>query len=175
MNSVLTSSSILGDAIKKLIVVDVSLRHPSGHLKDQKDDKIFNLMNTMIEINEMKSFDRSLVIEKLREIEHDSNVINFLLLNLVKQANGYAFDNLSLEYLRQSWLMLRRTWKEYFVPWIGETLFLKGERSDYLREDDEAEIKRLFPDSRIETVSKSGHWPHFDNQNEFINKVVSFL
>lgn len=176
MSSVLTSGSILRDAVKKLIVVDVSLRHPSGHLKVGKGDKLFDLMEIMIEINQLKSFDRSEIVEKLCKVEPDVNVINFLLLNLVKTEDGcYSFSNLAVEHLKASWKMLGRTWKEDFVPWNGETLFLKGEHSDYVRASDEAEIKRLFPNSRIETISKSGHWPHFDNPNEFINKVVSFL
>lgn len=174
MSSVLTSGSVLRDAVKKLIVVDISLRHPSAHLKDEKDDTLFNLMINMIEVNQMKSLDRSQIIEKLRKVEPDDNVINFLLLNLVKSKDGYAFNNLAVEHLKASWKMLKRTWKEYFVPWNGETLFLKGERSDYVRTNDEGEIKILFPNLLIETISESGHWPHFDNPNEFINKVITF-
>ena len=175
MSSVLTSESVLRSAVKKLIIVDISMRHPCANGPVQGNDKIYELMRKMLKINEAKTFIRSEVIAKLREVESDVNVINFLLLNLVKTDNGYAFSNLDVNNLILAHSMLKRTWKADFVPWNGETLFVKGENSDYVRSDDETEIKKFFPNSRIEIVSKSGHWPHFDNQNEFINKVAAFL
>ena len=175
MNSVLSTDSILRNAVKKLIVVDISLRHPTEHLEDRSDDKLNAFMTKMHEINEMKLVKRSDVIEKLREVESDVNVINFLLLNLVKIGDVYTFSNLELEFLMKSRQMLKRTWKKSFAPWEGETMFLKGEYSNFVTSTDESEIKKFFPNSKIETISKSGHWPHIDNHNEFITKVVEFI
>ena len=180
MSSVLRrEDSGLRDAVKKLIVVDVSLRHASAD-KTAENDHLYQLMHKMLEINALKLDKRTLVINKLREVEKDENVINFLLLNLVRLGEYFNFENLDLDEIEGAWLTLKSQWNEMkkttFVPWEGETLFLKGELSDYIREsDDFEEIKKFFPNSKIETIKKSGHWPHFDNQTEFIDKLIKFL
>ncbi len=174
MSSVLTESK-LRFAVKKLVIVGVSLRHPSA---GRENDKFFNLMTKMIEINQMRLTERADVIKELRTVEQNDNVINFLFLNLVKHYGHYTFDNLSLVNLKESWPRLKSQWskiKNDFIPWHGETLFIKGEHSDYIRTEDETEIHHYFTNSKIETISKSGHWPHFDNQEEFINKLILFL
>lgn len=176
MSSVLRGDSVMRKAVKKLIVVDVSLRHPSTD-KPIDSDHLHLLMKKMIEINNLKFSKRSDVIEELKKVEHNENVINFLLLNLTR-VNGVVFEfgNLELKYLEGSWKMLKSQWNELeFVPWEGETLFIKGELSDYIKESDNEKIYKYFPNSKIEIISKSGHWPHFDNQNEFINKMIKFL
>lgn len=176
MSSVLRENSVMRKVVKKLIVVDVSLRHSSVADKPIEDDHLHQLMKKMIEINNLKLGKRTSVIEELKKAEHDENLINFLLLNLTRVNDVFEFGNLELNYLEGAWKMLKSQWSELeFVPWEGETLFLKGELSDYIKESDHEEISKYFPKSKIETVSKSGHWPHFDNQNEFINKLIEFL
>jgi len=179
MSSVLKENSVLRDVVKKLVIVDVSLRHPSAD-KPLETDHLYKLMKKMIKINNLKLGKRLDVIEELRKVENKENVINFLLLNLTKVDDIFTFGNLELPYLEEAWKVLKFQWNEIkktsFVPWEGETLFLKGELSDlYIKESDFEEILKFFPNSKIEIIEKSGHWPHFDNQNEFINKLIKFL
>lgn len=176
MSSILRESSVLRDYVKKLVIVDVSLRHPSI---DKTTDKLKLLMETMMNINYNNVDKRLDVIKELKRVEKDENVINFLLLNLTKIDGIFKFGNLEVKYLEEAWEMLKSQWEEMkmtsFTPWEGETLFMKGERSDYINDKDTEEILKFFPNSRIEIISKSGHWPHFDNQNEFIDKLNKFL
>ena len=173
MSSVLTSGSILREAVKKLVIVDISLRHPNAHLKDS-EDKMYQIMEKMKEIDGMGLYKRIDVICELKKVEPDEKVIKLLMTNLFK-VNNFTFMDFQVDDYMSAWSMLKRTWKEGFVPWNGETLFLKGENSDYIKSTDEAEIKEFFPNSKIETISKSGHWPHLDNQDEFIQKVIKFI
>lgn len=154
--------------IKKLIIVDVSLRNPSN-------DVLYKLMTRMIEINSMKLNNRSEVIQALQEVEKDQNVINFLLLNLVKSKDTFTFKNLNIEEITAAWPILKKTWKRNFLPWDGLTLFLKGENSDYINKSDEVEITKYFPNSEIEIIEKSGHWPHIENPTDFTNKLLKFI
>jgi pimeloyl-ACP methyl ester carboxylesterase len=57
----------------------------------------------------------------------------------------------------------------------GPTLFLAGERSDYIRPRDEAAIRRLFPQARIVEVGQSGHWPHAEQPERFLSLVRQAL
>jgi pimeloyl-ACP methyl ester carboxylesterase len=57
----------------------------------------------------------------------------------------------------------------------GPTLFLRGDRSEYIISDDSAEIKRHFPLAQIETIDKAGHWLHAENPKAFFEKTLKFL
>jgi esterase len=178
MSSVLREDSPLRDAVKKLIIVDVSLRHPSAD-KSLKNDHLYKLMETMNEINGLRIDKRVDVLNELRKVEKDEHVINFLLLNLFRSDDFFKFHSLELNHLMQAWPLLKSEWNKLktnsFVPWEGEALFLKGDRSDYIRESDYGEMKKFFPNSSVEIIPNSGHWPHFDNQSVFIDKLIKFL
>ena len=57
----------------------------------------------------------------------------------------------------------------------GPTLFLAGAASDYVSPNYEGEIRRLFPQSRIERLAGAGHWVHADKPQEFLAAVRRFL
>ncbi|QCX01132.1 alpha/beta fold hydrolase [Aggregatimonas sangjinii] len=57
----------------------------------------------------------------------------------------------------------------------GPTLFLKGDRSEYIVNADLPEIKRHFPQAKLETIDKAGHWLHAENPNQFFDKTMRFL
>jgi esterase len=42
-------------------------------------------------------------------------------------------------------------------------IFMKGEHSDYLQENDYAEILRVFPGAEFIKIPHAGHWMHSDN------------
>jgi len=57
----------------------------------------------------------------------------------------------------------------------GPALFLKGERSDYVRPEHRPAIRALFPATRIVTLKDAGHWLHADNPDGFVGAITSFL
>lgn len=57
----------------------------------------------------------------------------------------------------------------------GPTLFLKGGRSKYIREQDLALIEVHFPNCELKTIDNSGHWLHADNPEEFLEYTLEFL
>jgi pimeloyl-ACP methyl ester carboxylesterase len=52
-------------------------------------------------------------------------------------------------------------------------LFLKGEKSDYINDDDRINIIKLFPSAEIKTVKNAGHWIHTDNPDAIISALLS--
>jgi hypothetical protein len=56
-----------------------------------------------------------------------------------------------------------------------ETLFLKGDKSEYIQVGDEALLHQYFPKHTIQEVSNSGNWLHEENPTEFFEKTLSFL
>ena len=57
----------------------------------------------------------------------------------------------------------------------GPTLFLKGDRSEYVVENDIQVIKKHFPKATLETITDAGHWLHAENPKEFLEKSMIFL
>jgi pimeloyl-ACP methyl ester carboxylesterase len=57
----------------------------------------------------------------------------------------------------------------------GPTLFLKGEKSDYILPSDEENIFTLFPNAKIVPIKNAGHWVHAENPVDFISETSIFL
>lgn len=62
-----------------------------------------------------------------------------------------------------------------YARYGGPALFVRGERSDYLRPDHAAAIKGLFPRARFETVPDAGHWLHVEQPDAFNAICAGFL
>jgi esterase len=55
------------------------------------------------------------------------------------------------------------------------TLFLRGDKSKYIREQDLALIAEHFPNYEIKDITNSGHWVHAENPAEFLEYTLEFL
>jgi esterase len=55
------------------------------------------------------------------------------------------------------------------------TLFLRGDKSDYILDSDFETIYYHFPEAKIVTIPKTGHWLHAENPNAFYCEVANFL
>ena len=99
----------------------------------------------------------------------------FLLQNLRLGADGAPPAwRLNLPALAAAMPVIE-AFPEVGVPYRGATLFLGGERSDYIRPDSHARIRALFPAARFATVPKTGHWVHSENPEGFLGLLEAFL
>lgn len=57
---------------------------------------------------------------------------------------------------------------------LTATLFIRGELSNYILEDDIPEIENIFPNSEFETILGVGHWVHAEAPDEFMENVLRF-
>lgn len=55
------------------------------------------------------------------------------------------------------------------------TLFIKGELSPYIMDDDSLIINRFFPESQIVTIPDAGHWLQAEQPELFIKTLLYFL
>ncbi|MBI3517897.1 MAG: alpha/beta fold hydrolase [Bacteroidetes bacterium] len=56
-----------------------------------------------------------------------------------------------------------------------QTLFIRGEKSNYITDTDEKEIASLFSDYQLKTIANSGHWVHAEQPDAFFNCVMAFI
>lgn len=54
------------------------------------------------------------------------------------------------------------------------SLFLKGEKSDYITAENYRQIAHYFPNNEITEIANAGHWLHADNPADFIEAVIAF-
>ena len=99
----------------------------------------------------------------------------FLLQNLVFDATGTRW-RIDLEAIAEALPELTD-----FPPtapdaaYDGPTLFLRGERSEYLTAHHEPRIRALFPRASIATVADAGHWLHAEQPGAVTARIAGFL
>ena len=57
----------------------------------------------------------------------------------------------------------------------GPVLFLRGEKSRYIRDEDLPEARRFFPRAEMVTVPGAGPWVHADNPQFVLHAVARFF
>lgn len=54
-------------------------------------------------------------------------------------------------------------------------LFIKGEKSDYIKPSDRRAIETVFPFAEIEIIPNAGHWLHAEKPKLFLKTIQNFL
>lgn len=154
-----------GEKINRLIVGDMAPKaYPPHH------NAIFKALNS-VDFSKVES--RQDVDEILKTYIPEIGVRQFLLKNVYHADNGYAFRfNLKALYNSYNEMVGEDLLQGEFD---GETLFLGGEKSNYILPEDEYEIKKRFPNAIIDKISNAGHWIHAENATEFMDKCLKFL
>jgi pimeloyl-ACP methyl ester carboxylesterase len=58
--------------------------------------------------------------------------------------------------------------------YTGPTLFMAGERSNYIQKDDHALIHHHFPQAQIQVIPNAGHWIHAEQPQAFLETLLTF-
>jgi pimeloyl-ACP methyl ester carboxylesterase len=102
----------------------------------------------------------------------DASYRQFLLQNLVLQKGAYHWRvNLDIFYQMASYIIAFPD-TEGLLPFYGHALFIAGADSDYVKEEDVAE---LFPTAKLIYIADAGHWLHVQQPVAFFEQVLRFL
>jgi len=155
-------------SIKKLIIVDISLRKAPVNTEHQM------LIDAMLGIDFTKVSARSDVDRQLENKIHSQRLRQFLLKNVYRRDNKILDWRLNLHVINANLLNI---FEGVDVPgrYTGPALFIRGGRSDYIREEDFEELKSKFPGALVKTIPEAGHWVHADAPGEFLEAVRAFL
>ena len=104
----------------------------------------------------------------------DLGMRRFVLTNLIRDGQGFAWQA-DLHGLLRSLPQLSSNPMSGKAAFHGKTLFIKGEKSDYIRPQDEVAFQEAFPDSSLHTVPRAGHNVHFDNVLAFTEILRAHL
>ena len=151
--------------LEKLIVADIGLKaYPMHH------EEILKGLNS-IDLELTKS--RSQAQEVIKDHISNLGIQQFLLKNLYWIEKGKLAWRMNLKQIE---INIEEILKEIKIGNSNlKTLFLIGELSNYILEEDFLDIKTAFPNGEIKTIKNVGHWLHAENPNEFYKLVDEFV
>lgn len=156
------------DKITKLIVADIAPKYYAPHHQD-----ILNSLNTLANTPEALT-SRGDADDFLKKHITDWGTRQFLLKNLYWKKDKTLGLRINLEVLSKKMEEIGESLEENEI-FLGKTLFLKGEKSNYITEGDKNIVNKHFPNSTLQTIKKAGHWLHAENPKQFYDEVIIFL
>lgn len=154
--TVMKMAELYPTRIKKMMVIDIAPRYyPVHHHQILKalNELDFDLVNT-----------RKLAEEQLEKAIQDLGTRQFLLKNIFWKTENKLAWRFNLEVISKN------------IETVGEptpadidkvceipVCFVKGEKSDYIKLEDEQSINHQYPNSKIISIPNAGHWVHAEN------------
>lgn len=154
------------ERVNKLLIADIGPRYYSAHHQD-----ILNGLNA-VDFSQISS--RKDIEMVLSDYIPEYGIRQFLLKNVYRVSKGEFGYRFNLKSLTENYDEVGVALPP-LTQFDGETLFLRGENSGYIDDNDRNLIEAHFPNSQIVTVKNAGHWLHAENPADFYDEVVSFL
>lgn len=153
------------DMVEKLIVVDIA----PGKAADNHSGIFEALLGIDLSVMQARADIESYLVSRIP----DMGTRQFLLKNITRNDDGKFAWKMNLPVL----------WRHFpdildavtGEPFDKPALFVRGDRSDYIKDADTALIMTLFPQAEITTIPNAGHWVHADKPNELITVISEFL
>ena len=159
-------ASTYPDLVSKLIVADIGPKYYAPH-----HQTILEGLNA-IDFSEKPS--RSDAEEILSTYIKDFGTRQFLLKNLYWQTPEQLAFRFNLPVFIDK-IDVVGTALPNENTFSKPTLFLRGDKSNYIQDVDFESIYRHFSNSKIETIKNAGHWLHAENPKDFYDAVMRFL
>ena len=154
--------------VNRLVVVDIApVSYPErgfGHY-----------IQAMRDVPLTAVFKRRDADDALAQAIPDRAIRGFLLQNLAVSPEGAAWRP-NLDAIETALPQLYAfPDSDHLTPFAGPTLFLAGDRSDYITPAMRDTIRALFPHARVAAIKGAGHWVHADQPEAFLTAVEQAL
>ncbi|GLU51951.1 alpha/beta fold hydrolase [Dyadobacter frigoris] len=154
------------DTFEKLVIVDIGPKqYPIHHTK---------LLQGLNALPVSKIENRQQADDFLSKYEPILAVRQFLLKNLYRKEDG-TFDwrfNLPVLTTDMAKVGSPITAKK---PVETPTLFIRGEKSNYILDEDWDDILKIFPNAKLDTIADAGHWVQAEQPKVFVEHLLTFL
>jgi len=151
--------------VKKLVVADIGPRYYAPH-----HQRIFAALNAV----DLDALERRTDTEDyMKPHISEPGIRQFLMKSLYHPERGKFGWRFNLESLYNNIENVGQATEE--MDFEGETLFIRGGNSEYIRDEDWPDIKVLFPHGYLITIDGAGHWLHAEKPQEFVDAVIDFL
>lgn len=154
--------------VSALIVVDTSMRTYVSHTHHR------GLIDAMKSVDFSKISSRQEVEGILSGKIDSKRIVQFLMKNLFWKEKDLLGWRINLEAID---LNMDGMYDGVFYSTVFNkpTLFVRGGRSPYIKEEDIPDIKKNFNNMDLVTIAEGTHWVHADAPEEFYEYVSTFL
>lgn len=164
--TILKYTSLFGDDFSKMIVVDIAPKaYPVHHQ---------SILDAYHAVDLQKVERRSDAEDQLKPLVKNVGIRQFLLKNLNRDKDGRFSWKINLPVIEEN---IEEVGEGLPDKQISEkpVLFIRGENSDYIKDEDISLIKSLFPNANLVTIKNAGHWIHAEQPDAFLQTVQQFL
>jgi esterase len=152
--------------LQKLVVVDIAPKdYPVHH--DAILDGLF-----AIKLDQLTS--RNEADEILAKYVPEFDTRQFLLKNLYRKEDMSFAWRINLPVLAREIENIGKGFGDNY-SFEKPTLFIRGLKSNYIKEKDFERIHSIFTDCKIDTIENAGHWVHAETPKEFLESLGRFL
>ena len=159
-------ASTYPDLVSKLIIADIGPKYYPPHHQ--------TILEGLSAIDFSEKPSRSDAEEILSTYIKDFGTRQFLLKNLYWETPEQLAFRFNLPVFIEK-IDVVGTALPFENTFSKPTLFLRGDKSNYIEDADFEMIRYHFPDSKIETIKNAGHWLHAENPKDFYDAVMRFL
>ena len=152
--------------VTKLLVADIAPKYYPPHHQE--------ILNALTSLNIEEIHSRSEADTQLAMYLRDPGIRQFLLKNLYWVEKGRFGFRCNLEVLATKLNEIGENIGSS-ESYRGPTLFLRGDKSEYITGADEHTIIRHFPAATIAVIQNAGHWLHAENPHQFLSKSLDFF
>jgi esterase len=154
------------EIVSKLIIADIAPRfYPVHH------DAILEGLSAL-DFEAITSRKEAEV--QLSKYVQDLGTRQFLLKNIYRVSSEILGLRINLETLKINVSEVGEALPSA-LNFQKDSLFLRGDKSEYISVQDETLIKLQFPAAVIKTITNAGHWLHAENPVEFYHNVRVFI
>jgi esterase len=152
--------------VKSLVIVDIA------PVKYQDNNSI--IINNLYDLSKVIIKDRKMADSFLSLQGVELFVRAFLLKNLRRNTAGNFELKININAIKANYEnhLSAAPQGEIFT---GPCLFLKGENSDYIDQQQLPIIQSIFPKSSVKTIEAVGHWLHAEKPELFNQMVLQFI
>jgi esterase len=154
--------------VKKCIVVDIS---PFSLPEENTHASMLNILNAM-DLKTLSSISEAAQLFRIHL--QDERMVQLCLKNLKHNDEGGFQWKPNVAVLMEKSDNLRIPLPKE-AKFNGDVLFMKGENSAYLKNEEWPEIIKVFPKAQFVEIKHAGHWIHADKPEEFFNTTLQFF
>lgn len=169
------------ERVNKLVVADIA---PKNYFELEDKSQYYQhhyILESLKELRVHQYESRDEIADFLRLKFDSESLVMFLLKNVYRNKESHKFDcrinvDVLYDYLDEIISGVNYRWFEDRMPILNyPVLFIKGEKSPYIGQDDEKKIKEIYPDARIDVIPNAGHWLHAEQPQLFMESLERFI
>ncbi|MHA7108947.1 alpha/beta fold hydrolase [Sunxiuqinia elliptica] len=169
------------EKVEKLIVADIA---PKNYLDLQEKSQYYlhqHILESLKEVRQQQYESREEIADFLRLKLDNESLVLFLLKNVYRNKETHKFDcrinvDVLYDYLDEVISGVNYRWLEDRMPILNyPVLFIKGEKSPYISDEDVQRIREIYPEVQFENIPNAGHWLHAEQPQLFMEALERFI